>query len=102
MARFVLTAVFVALFSLEAFAGPPSLVIVQHHYDAIVITRGVGQTETVEALMPTSSKNYQANAEQLYKLFSGLYAEGYALQNSSTISKLDKVSVVTTYVFVKP
>ena len=101
MARFLLTAVFVALFSLEAFAGPPSLVIVQHHYDAIVITRGVGQTEKLEAPANLYPKNYQANAELLHTVFSKLYAEGYALQNSTSIDPPNGISV-TTYLFVKP
>ena len=99
MARFVLTAFFVALFSVAAFAGPPSLVIVERHTGAIIITRGVGQTETVGALRGVDNpKNYQANVEQLHTIFSKLYAEGYTLQNSSSIS----APPIATYTFVKP
>lgn len=101
MARFVLTAVFVAFLSLAAFAGPPSLIIVERHQDAIIITRGVGQTEKLEARGTLHAKNYQANAEQLHAVFSKLYAEGYTLQNSSSISFLGPFST-TTYTFVKP
>ena len=101
MARFVLTAVFVALFSLEAFAGPPSLVIVERHVGDIIITRGVGQTEKLEAPANLYPKNYQANAELLHTVFSKLYAEGYALQNSTSLDPSNGLSV-TTYLFVKP
>ena len=41
-----------------------------------------------------------ANLEQLQVMFTGLYGEGYTLQNSTVV--VDGNVHLTTYVFVKP
>ncbi|HEX8504924.1 MAG TPA: hypothetical protein VF630_06120 [Hymenobacter sp.] len=104
MRTFWLSAVFTVLFSLTAFATPPSVVLVQYHLlnNLLTVTRGVGKTQTIELKNLDVRKNFAPNAEQLHTLFSGLYAEGYELRNSSEIGSPARNTQIVTYVFVKP
>lgn len=104
MRTFLLSAVFAVLFSLNAFATPPSVVLVQYHLinNLLTVTRGVGKTQTIELKDLDVRKNFASNAEQLHTLFSALYAEGYELRNSSEIGSTSNNTQTVTYVFVKP
>jgi len=93
-----------AMVSFTAFATPPSIVLVQYHVinNLLTVTRGVGKTQTIELGALDARKKFQSNAEQLYTLFNGLYAEGYELRNSSEIGSVAGNTQTVTYVFVKP
>ena len=105
MRTFLLSAVLAAMVSLGALATPPPhLVLVQYHvtFNQLTVTRGVGQTQTIELGALDARKKFQSNAEQLYTLFNGLYAEGYELRNSSELGAVAANTQTVTYVFVKP
>lgn len=104
MRKFLLSTAFTAMVSFSAVAGPPSMVLVQYHMinNLLTVTRGVGNTQTIELGALDVRKKFQANAEQFYTLFSGLYAQGYELRNSSEIGSTANNTQTVTYVFVKP
>ncbi|MBH8558573.1 hypothetical protein [Hymenobacter negativus] len=104
MRTLMLSAVFTLMLSQMAVAAPPSLVLVQYHYitNSLTVTRGLGQTQTIELAPLDVKKKFQANAEGLYTLFAGLYGEGYTLQNSSEIGSSSSGTLTVNYVFVKP
>jgi hypothetical protein len=105
MRTFLLSAIFAVIVSLSAFAAPPSLALVQFHKrnNTITISRGTGQTETIQVDEPVVPKNYAAYSEKLLVIFTNLYAEGYELKNS-TVNNISDNSLfeTVTYVFVKP
>ncbi|WP_426058599.1 hypothetical protein [Hymenobacter sp. B1770] len=103
MMKLLLSIVFMVMVSVAAWAGPPSLVLVQyrafpHH---IKLTRGAGKTEVIK---PSSAAGNNKNAEfeQLHAVLTGLYREGYALQSTSVLGSADRATEVATYVLVKP
>jgi hypothetical protein len=105
MRTFLLSAIFSVMVSLTAFGGPPSVVLVQMHGrdNIITITRGQGKTETIALAEQRVSKNVIGNAERLYAVINGLYAEGYELKNSVSADVPGGQTIQTvTYVFVKP
>jgi hypothetical protein len=104
MRTFLLSAVFTAIISFAAVAAPPSVVLVQYHIvsNQLTVTRGIGKTQTIELGDLDARKKIPTNAEQFYILFSGLYAEGYELRNSSEIGSPANNTQTVTYVFVKP
>ena len=105
MNKLLLGAFLLVMVSLTALGNPPSLVLVQFHArnNTITISRGPSQTKTVQVVEPTLPKNYAGHAEKLLDIFTGLYAEGYELKNS-TVSNVsgNSVSETVTYIFVKP
>ncbi|MDB5268564.1 MAG: hypothetical protein JWP58_1604 [Hymenobacter sp.] len=104
MRTLLLSAVFMLMMSRVAVGAPPSLVLVQYHYttNSLTVTRGPGQTQTIELAPLDIRKRFEANAEQFYTLFAGLYGEGYTLQNSSEIGSASSNTLTVNYVFVKP
>ena len=102
--KFLLSIVFATMVSFTALAVPPSLVLVQYHAfnNSLTVTRGVGQTKTIELENLAVKKRFQSNAEQLYTLFSDLYAEDYTLHDTAEIGKATDGAQTVTYVFVKP
>jgi hypothetical protein len=104
MRTYLLSAVFAAMVSFAAFAGPPSVVLVQYHvmFNQLTVTRGVGKSQTIQLGSLEARKHFQSNAEQLHTLFNGLYAEGYELRNSSELGSVAASTQTVTYVFVKP
>jgi hypothetical protein len=104
MRTLFLSAVFTILLTQLAAGAPPSLVLVQYHYvtNSLTVTRGLGQTQTIELAPLDVKKRFQDNAEQFHALFAGLYGEGYTLQNSSEIGSPTSGTLTVNYVFVKP
>lgn len=104
MRTLLLSAVFTLLMSSMAVGAPPTLVLVQYHYvtNSLTVTRGPAQTQTIELAPLDVKKKFQANAEQLLSVFTGLYGEGYTLQNSSEIGSASSGTLTVNYVFVKP
>lgn len=104
MKAFVLSALMVLALSLTTLAAPPSIVMVQYRSDpngsTLTLTRGVKQRKVYPA-KPAGDPDWDlANMEQLQEVFTGLYGEGYALQNSTAVVADNRQTV--TYVFVKP
>ena len=103
MRTFLLSVVFTVMVSWSAFAGPPSIILVDYYRSEaiITITRGIGKTETVKLLRDRIG-NRQANSEQLHTLLTNIYGEGYTLQSTavseSSNSQFEKIS----YILVKP
>lgn len=104
MKAFVLGALLVLSVSLTALASPPSIVMVQYRSDPngskLTLTRGVKQSKAYPAKSAGDPDWDLANMEQLQVMFTGLYGEGYSLQNSTVVA--DGNVHLTTYVFVKP
>ena len=104
MKAFVVSALLVLAMSLTALASPPSIVMVQYRSEPgeskLTITRGLKQSKVYPAKAMGDTDWDLANLEQLQVLFTGLYGEGYTLQNS-TVAVEGRVHL-TTYVFVKP
>ncbi|RTQ48519.1 hypothetical protein EJV47_16235 [Hymenobacter gummosus] len=91
------------LLSTEAMCAPPGVLLVQlkPYVGTIMVTRGVGKTETIQQ-KPNIPKHEQENIEQLHTLFAKLYSEGFVLQNSATSGSVTLHTEIVTYVFVKP
>jgi hypothetical protein len=104
MKAFVLSTLLLLAVSLTALASPPSIVLVQYRSEPgeskLTITRGVKQSKVYAAKSMGDSDWDLANMEQLQVMFTGLYGEGYTLQNSTVV--VDGSVHLTTYVFVKP
>jgi hypothetical protein len=104
MKAFVLSALLLLAVSLTALASPPSIVMVQYRSSSngstLTITRGVKQSKVYPAKSTGDPDWDLANTEQLQVLFTGLYGEGYTIQNSSVVANGNTQTV--TYVLAKP
>ncbi|QKG57294.1 hypothetical protein GKZ68_12090 [Hymenobacter sp. BRD128] len=92
---------------LRAQTAPPADIVVVRIQDyrtsaVLFITRGEGKTERVaiDSKGLSLDKNMTAVSEGYFKVIENLYREGYALQNSSSIS-FQGDGGVTTYLFIK-
>lgn len=90
--------------SLTALASPPSIVMVQYRSSpngsTLTITRGVKQSKVYPAKATGDPDWDLANTEQLQGIFTGLYGEGYTIQNSTVVPNGNTQTV--TYVLAKP
>ena len=104
MRAFVLSGLLLLTVPLTVLASPPSIVMVQYRSSpngsTLTLTRGVKQNKFYPAKSTGDPDWDLANMEQLQVLFSGLYGEGYTIQNSTVVANGNIQTV--TYVLVKP
>lgn len=104
MKAFVLSTLLLLAVSLTALASPPSIVMVQYRSSpngsTLTLTRGVKQSKVYPAKSTGDPGWDLANMEQLQVVFTGLYGQGYTIQNSTVVP--DGNIQTVTYVFAKP
>ena len=88
---------------LRAAVAPPEIVVVRifefTNSSSVIITRGEGKSEELKFDRGLYNKNIVASTESYYKVFAGLYQEGYAVQ--STFTAVGSAGNVTTLLFIK-
>jgi hypothetical protein len=97
---FLLVACLIVLIApLRAAGTPPEIIVVRIFENSgeatVIITRGEGKSEVKKFDIGFSDNKQIAGSEAYYKLLTGLYQEGFALQTTFTTQSNSSSSAVT-------